>query len=381
MNAFRLQRLADDLEKFERDANELQAWLTSAKSRAHILQNVDEVDDEDLPSLGVISTQLQHLLDLRKDIEAKAAHKSQLLTLGTQLLRSRPRDVTIKHKMDDVSDKWSQLIGELPETEQQLHEAQMEQLPMRQALADVDMWLDAVEVLLRSDDGILRHSLVDVSVALQKTRNANVDLNNKQLTLDFVHSANNDAASDDVTFNKRLAGVTQRFEQVRAGLHKRMQSLRDLQATLEARDAAVKQLQLWFVDQDAKLTRYQRIGHEASVKHALKECRAIQNELRAKERDIDRVKAMFDDVKSRHDTLAVVRDLNQSWADADHRTCQLRLLLEETLRHWESYHAAWEKVDRCTSDAKYALQLYKNASCDVTKFKDTINRVKVNIHV
>ena len=165
------------------------------------------------------------MLDLRKDIESRAEQKAQLETLGAHLLRARPRDVSIKHRIDDVSARWAQLMRQLPEAEQQLHEAQMEQLPLRQALADVDMWLDGVELLVRGDGDLLRHSLVDVSIALQKLNNVNVELSNKQLTLDFVHD---DVSPSDVTFQKRLANVTQRFEQVRASLRKRLQTLRDL---------------------------------------------------------------------------------------------------------------------------------------------------------
>ena len=139
----------------------------------------------------------------------------------------------------------------------------------------------------------------------------------------------------------------------------------------------MKQLQAWFSDQDAKLQRFQRLGHEASVKHALKECVAIQDQLKTKERDIDRVKAMSDDVRTRSENVALVRELNERWADVDHRTCQLRMLLEDALRQWQAYHAAWEKVDRCTNDAKFALQHNKRASGDVTRFKATINRLKV----
>ena len=56
----------------------------------------------------------------------------------------------------------------LPGNEEQLHRAQMEVLPSRQALTELILWLEQLETALREDEGRTLTNLMDVQIMLQK---------------------------------------------------------------------------------------------------------------------------------------------------------------------------------------------------------------------
>ena len=56
----------------------------------------------------------------------------------------------------------------LPGNEEQLHRAQMEVLPSRQALTELILWLEQLETALREDEGHTLTNLMDVQIMLQK---------------------------------------------------------------------------------------------------------------------------------------------------------------------------------------------------------------------
>ena len=89
--------------------------------------------------------------------------------IGQQLQRLRPSDSQLRDSLDRLETEWLRLMCDLPNNEEALHAAQMELLPSRQALGELNLWMDAVDASIRDD----RHDysgLLDVQMALQKYR-------------------------------------------------------------------------------------------------------------------------------------------------------------------------------------------------------------------
>lgn len=70
--------------------------------------------------------------------------------------------------MDRMEDEWLRLMQQLPNNEEQLHSAQMELLPSRQALNELLLWLEGIETTIREDAGKVPTSHMDAQVLLQK---------------------------------------------------------------------------------------------------------------------------------------------------------------------------------------------------------------------
>ena len=159
---------------------------------------------------------------------------------------------------------------QLPNNEEQLHAAQMELLPSRQALNELLMWLDGVERTINEDEKETPSNLMDVGLLMHKYKDLKVELANKQLTVDFVNQSTLDThaeaqPSDTAYFSEKLGEMNGRYQAISNQVVEKIKSLQELQARWEDYDKMIKTLEIWFTDQEAKITRFQRIGHEFSV--------------------------------------------------------------------------------------------------------------------
>ena len=112
-----------------------------------------------------------NLQDFRRDVEEKQATKTNISTLGKQIISSNiTSDEFVKPRLQSIEDDWLQLICDLPNNEEALHTAQMELLPSRQALNDVVLWMDGVCNVLEEDNGRPIDGLLGLEALLQKYR-------------------------------------------------------------------------------------------------------------------------------------------------------------------------------------------------------------------
>ena len=94
--------------------------------------------------------------------------KTKVATLGNQLLSLRPNDSMLSDRLETIDSQWMQLMRALPNNEVQLHTAQMDLLPSRQALNELMLWLEQMEGTLREDEGKELSALLDVQLILQR---------------------------------------------------------------------------------------------------------------------------------------------------------------------------------------------------------------------
>ena len=377
------------MEHFERDAAELEAWLSSATSRLHILA---ELDEPELQSLGAIKRKMELFLDFRKDVESHMALRSRVMALGGQLLRCRPRDVSIERRLATIEDGWLELLERLPNNEEQLHAAQMELLPSRQALAELLLWLDSLQPMLHDQHDPT--ALVDVGLMLHKYTGLKVDLANKQLTVDFVNqsAAANDtmtaaAALESTQFSEKLGELNSRYGHVLSQVNETLKQLQELQRNWQEHDTSVKALQMWLTDQEARLSRFRRLGHELSVRNALNECQAMQEQLLDKERDLSELKVMGKFISERSTcSESVGQVLTRELNDADERKArleqqlsQVKQTLQSALEQWERYHHVLDAVSRVVTHTEYSMHRHRHASCDLASFRNTIQHVQVSL--
>ena len=108
--------------------------------------------------------------DLKKEVDQHRSAKTKTTTLGNQLVRARPTDIDLQHRVANIEQSWLVLMSQLPNNEELLHAAQMELLPSRQALNELVMWMDGVDAGLVEDDRLVAASVVDVQILVQKYR-------------------------------------------------------------------------------------------------------------------------------------------------------------------------------------------------------------------
>ena len=117
-----------------------------------------------------------------------------------------------------------------------------------------------------------------------------VDISNRQLTVDFVNQSAIQSSSvdtvdsprlpwtsDKVEFAERLGQMNKRYQRVSSDVIDRLKNLEMLELRWQEYEKNVTSLMNWFNDQDGKVAKYNRIGHEASIEQALKDCKVSRN--------------------------------------------------------------------------------------------------------
>ena len=108
--------------------------------------------------------------EFRKEVENQQQAKTDVTNLGQTLLRSRPDDSDLQDRLERLDHHWVSLMCDLPNSETQLHNAQMDLLPSRQALHELMLWMEVLETVLEEDAKSVPSSAVDTQLLLQKYR-------------------------------------------------------------------------------------------------------------------------------------------------------------------------------------------------------------------
>ncbi len=108
-----------------------------------------------------------------------------------------------------------------------------------------------------------------------------MDLDNKQLTVDFVNQSatqhgqlDADGIQPEKTdFAEKLGCMNQYYQTLYSDVTEKLKVLELMQLKWQEYDKGVNNINNWLSDQLAKVAKFCRIGHEISVQHALKECK------------------------------------------------------------------------------------------------------------
>ena len=95
--------------------------------------------------------------------------------------------------------------------------------------------------------------------------------------MDFVNQSATDPtlreSGEKNDFSEKLGEMNHRYTRVSGFVVERIKSLEMVLLRWEDYDRAVKSLDNWFIDQEAKLGRFERMGHLISVQQSLRECK------------------------------------------------------------------------------------------------------------
>lgn len=78
--------------------------------------------------------------------------------------------------------------------------------------------------------------------------------------------------SDKTDFAERLGLMNKRYQAVTSDVSERLKRLDMLELRWEDYEKCVNNLVHWFDDQEGKIKKFHKIGHDVSVQQALKEC-------------------------------------------------------------------------------------------------------------
>ncbi|KAF2974405.1 hypothetical protein EK904_009965 [Melospiza melodia maxima] len=129
----------------------------------------------------------------------------------------------------------------------------MDKIPSRHAITEVMSWISLMENVIQQDEENIKNVVGQKAIQgyVQKYKGFKIDLNCKQLTVDFVNQSVLQISSQDI------------------------QLLESLQESWTEYENNVQCLKTWFETQEKKLKQQQKIGDQASVQNALKDCQVM----------------------------------------------------------------------------------------------------------
>ncbi|XP_076463748.1 nesprin-1-like isoform X5 [Babylonia areolata] len=383
------ETIGEQLQIFEAEAMVLKTWMSTARMKLDDLQHLSE---DDAHNIGNIRTKVEHILEFRKEVQNQLPLKSKVMSVGKQLMANRHYDTRgLDARLQALDQEWSQLEQSIGSAEQTLHQAQMELMPSRQALHELQLWMEEIEKALKADGNAPIKTLADIEVLLKKYKGYKVELASKQLTMDFVNQAvlqpgphEVDIPHEKLDYADKLSELNQHWTKVTNDVNERLRSLEQLSGKWADYEAALAQLQAWFRQQEDKIKRYRLIGHEVGVKQTLKDCKAMQEQLQARKEDLESVKtlgqALMDLSRESPGCQRSVREslsqLGQQWEHLRQQTLQLESVLTDMLGQWARYHADLHSLTQVLTQTEYTLNRYSLVGADLSTLVTQVEKLK-----
>ena len=191
--------------------------------------------------------------------------------------------------------------------------------------------------------------------------------------------------AEKTEFAEKLGLMNKRWESISSDVVERLKNLELMQVKWEEYDRGVSHVLQWFSDQELRVKKHHRIGHEVGVQQAVKDCKVLEEQLKGKEAEIDHLKKLGTSLMeakrgspgSIRGVLETVDTINQRWASLDHQVCQLQNTLDDILRQWDLYHHALQTVNLALTEAEYSQSRFNQASGDINTFTDQAQKLKV----
>uniref|UniRef100_UPI00398E76DD nesprin-1 n=1 Tax=Pristiophorus japonicus TaxID=55135 RepID=UPI00398E76DD len=370
----RLSTVLKHWNRYQAEYAELNQWLQSAMERLEFwkLQSVT------LPQeLDAVRDHLSSFLEFSKEVDTKSSLKSSVLSRGNQLLRLKKVDTAaLRSGLAQTDSQWTELLTQIPLVQEKLHQLQMEKLPSRTAINELMNWISIMDQIIDEDDERIKSAVGSQMIEqyLKKYKQAfKIDLTCKQLTVDFVNQSVLQISSHDVEskrsdktdFAERL-GIMNRRWQLLQGLV--TEEIRSLEGSLESwteYENSVQCLKTWFETQEDRLKKWHSISDLASVHTALKDCQELEDMIRVKEKEVEKVEQsgllLIQNKKEEASSsvMDTLRELNHSWAHLDHLVGQLKITLQSVLDQWNIYKGAYEEINGHLMEARYSLSRFR----------------------
>uniref|UniRef100_A0AAV2JAL2 Calponin-homology (CH) domain-containing protein n=1 Tax=Knipowitschia caucasica TaxID=637954 RepID=A0AAV2JAL2_KNICA len=371
-----LQRLEATLRhwsRYQQECAELSQWLQSALERLEFWNTQAVLVPQELET---VRDHLTAFLEFSKEVESKSSLKSSVVSEGNQLLRLKKVDtVVLRSDLGRVDQQWTELLTRIPVVQEKLHQIQMEKLASRHAISELFNWISLMENVIAEDEENLKSAVGSTVIQdyLQKYKGFRVDLTCKQLTVDFVNQSvlqlsGQEAEvkrSDKTDFAERLGAMNRRWQILQAGINERIQFLESLLVMWLEYESSVQALKSWMSTQEERLKRKQRIEDITSVQNALRDCQEMDDVLKEKEKELERVEEQGCAlVQNKTDeacaiVMETLQGVNHTWANLDHLSGQLKISLKSVLDQWTLYKKASEEINGFLIEGRYSVSRFR----------------------
>ncbi|XP_076155328.1 nesprin-1 isoform X4 [Alosa pseudoharengus] len=365
----RLEAILKHQSRYQGEMTELSQWLQDALERLEYWSTQAMVVPQD-PEM--VRDHLYTFLEFCKEVERRSPLKASVLTEGNQLLRLKRMDTAaLRSELALVDSQWGELLTRIPLVQERLHQLQMEKLASRHAMSELVAWISLMDKTIQEDEENLKSAVGSTIIQeyLQKYKGFRVDVNCKQLTVDFVNQSVVQVSGQDVVgkrsdktdFAERLGAMNRNWQILQANITERIQFLESLLESWLEYERHVEVLKAWLAAQEERLTGKHCLRDLPSVQNALKECQEMEEMVKEKEKEVEKVEEQACAlVQNKTDeacaiVMETLQAVNQGWTNLDHLIEQLKISLRSVLDQWTQHKQAAEEIGSHLTEGRYSI--------------------------
>nr|XP_021491241.1 nesprin-2-like [Meriones unguiculatus] len=279
----RLQSLLKHLLSYSSGSAELTRWLESAQQTLNYWKEQSLNASQDLDT---IRSSIGRFFEFSKEVDEKSSLKSAVMSTGNQLLHLKEADTAaLRASLAQFEQKWTELITQLPDIQEKLHQLQMEKLPSREAIFEMISWMNSVEPQVAGGDAELQQcSASQVKSLLQKLKEFRMEMDYKQWIVDFVNQSLLQLSTCDVEskryerteFAEHLGEMNRQWQRVHGTLNRKIQHLEQLLESITENENKIQNLNSWLEAQEERLKMLQKPESAVSMEKLLLDCQVHQ---------------------------------------------------------------------------------------------------------
>ncbi|XP_010601296.1 nesprin-2 isoform X1 [Fukomys damarensis] len=364
----RLQTLLKHLLSYNRDSDELTKWLESSQQTLNYWKEQSLNVSQDLDT---IRSNIRKFFEFSKEVDEKSSLKTAVVSTGNQLLHLKEADTaTLRASLAQFEQKWTELITQLPDIQEKLHQLQMEKLPSRHAIAEMISWLSSVELPMAEEESVCSPSSASqVKGLLQKLKELRKEMDYKQWIVDFVNQSLLQLSTCDVEskryerteFAEHLGELNCQWHRVHGTLNQKIQHLEQLLESITEHENKVQILNTWLEAQEERLKTLQKPASVISIDKQLLDCQDIENQLASKSKSLEELRQSHPASQSGaapllEDPASGVEGLFQKRSRVMDQVGQLRASMQSVLADWKTYNQLCEEVTMVVTCFRYRME-------------------------
>ncbi|KAJ8288954.1 hypothetical protein COCON_G00016130 [Conger conger] len=392
-DALRVDRLRRIWSRFRRDSVALSEWLAEARERLQMWrQRSVTVPPQDLEQ---IRTHLAQFLVFYKEVEARSVLKASVVSTGTQLLLLKDTDTgSLQTQLTQLEQGWAQVLSALPAIQERLHQALMERVPSREAIAELNTWITEREVMLK--DGLKwlpshKGSAASLTQELQLLKEYKLEITCHQLTVDFVNQSVLQISSPDIQtkryertqFAEELGSLNERWHHLQGTLSYQTRHMEQLLHICADRENKLQHLRRWLIGQRERMQLAERPASRSSAVKALKECEETEKKLKLKLAELQVLRelcqSLDEGTEQGHDCEFITQTdtVNQACAALHEQMVEVRQRLQQVLERWGLFERRLNEAALSTAKAHYMLEQERSPQLSFSALQSQANQLQL----
>ncbi|XP_072424107.1 uncharacterized protein [Chiloscyllium punctatum] len=366
----RLEKLLEHCTRFQRESHRVHQWLDSARSRLSYW----EQESVSLPSrLDTSENQLQRFLEFWKEVDGMSSVRTAAISTGSQLLALKQVEGgAVRTHLAQLEQKWTQLIAQFPGIQEKLHQLQVAVLPSRKAITQLTAWIQDMWSLMEKNEPVT-HSLdssTRVRHQLQKYKGYQLEVNCRQLMVDFVNQSVLQMSSQDVEgdryerteFAESLGTLNFQWQNLTQVLNRKILLLETQLESWTECDRNVMSLSSWLDVQQDRLRKDREACSQTAIGKALTDCQELGKNLKVKETELEMLRqtvaGMIENSVPETPTSVTQKldQLQDSWSHLDTEVNQVQSILTSRQQLWALYQDSYQQVNGNIVRARYSLE-------------------------